>query len=104
MSGKIFKDAMELIEPHLTGTAAEVSKGTVVIGTVKDDIHDIGKNIVITLLKGTPEEVRQEVRRVMETLGPGGGYMVASVHTIMNDVPAENIVAMVDAVDEFGRY
>lgn len=53
---------------------------------------------------GTPTEVRQEVRRVMELLGPGGGYMVASVHTIMNDVPAENILAMVDAVEEFGRY
>jgi uroporphyrinogen decarboxylase len=53
---------------------------------------------------GTPEEVRQEVKRVIDILGPGGGYMVASVHTIMNDVPAENILAMVDAVEEFGRY
>lgn len=53
---------------------------------------------------GTPEEVRQEVRRVINILGPGGGYMVASVHTIMNDVPPENILAMVDAVEEFGYY
>ena len=53
---------------------------------------------------GTPEEVRQEVRRVINALGPGGGYMVAAVHTIMNDVPPENIVAMVDAVEEFGYY
>jgi uroporphyrinogen decarboxylase len=30
--------------------------------------------------------------------------MLASVHTLMNDVPAENILAMVDAVEEFGRY
>ena len=30
--------------------------------------------------------------------------MVASVHTIMNEVPPENILAMVDAVEEFGRY
>jgi uroporphyrinogen decarboxylase len=30
--------------------------------------------------------------------------MVSSVHTIMNDVPPENIVAMVEAVDEFGKY
>lgn len=53
---------------------------------------------------GTPDQVRAEVRRVMELLGPGGGYMVASVHTIMNDVPAVNILAMVDAVEELGRY
>jgi len=53
---------------------------------------------------GTPDEVKQEVRRVVNILGQGGGYMVASVHTIMNEVPAENILAMVDAVQEFGTY
>jgi uroporphyrinogen decarboxylase len=53
---------------------------------------------------GTPDEVREEVRRVIQILGPGGGYMVSSVHTIMNDVPAENILAMVDAVEDHGTY
>jgi len=52
---------------------------------------------------GTPETVREEVRRVMKILGKGGGFMVAAVHTIMNDVPPENVLAMVDAVDEFGK-
>jgi uroporphyrinogen decarboxylase len=53
---------------------------------------------------GTPDEVRQEVQRVIRHLGPGGGYMVAAVHTIMDDVPAENILAMTDAIEEFGKY
>lgn len=53
---------------------------------------------------GTPDEVRAEVSRVIELLGPGGGYLVSSVHTIMDDVPPENILAMVDAVEELGRY
>jgi uroporphyrinogen decarboxylase len=53
---------------------------------------------------GTPEEVRAEVRRVIGLLGPGGGYMVAAVHTVMDEVPPENILAMCDAVREFGRY
>ncbi|MCP4416958.1 MAG: hypothetical protein GY805_10070 [Chloroflexi bacterium] len=53
---------------------------------------------------GTPEEVRQEVRRVIEMLGSGGGFMASSVHTIMNDVPPKNILALVDAVVEFGQY
>ncbi len=52
---------------------------------------------------GTPEEVRSEVKRVIDILGPGGGYMVSSVHTVMNDVSAENVLAMVDAVEEYGR-
>lgn len=47
---------------------------------------------------GTPQEVQQEVRRVADLLAPGGGYMLASVHTIMNEVPPENILAMVDAL------
>lgn len=57
-----------------------------------------------TLPNGTPEEVRREVKRVIETLAPGGGYLVSAVHTIMDGVPPENILAMVDAVEEFGRY
>ena len=53
---------------------------------------------------GTPDEVRAEVKRVIQALAPGGGFMLGPVHTIMNDVPAENVLAMVDAVEEFGRY
>jgi uroporphyrinogen decarboxylase len=53
---------------------------------------------------GTPDEVRAEVRRVIGTLGAGGGYMLGAVHTVMSDVPAENVLAMVDAVEEFGHY
>ena len=53
---------------------------------------------------GTPKEVKAEVKRVINILGPGGGYMVSSVHTVMNEVPPENILAMVDAVEEFGQY
>lgn len=56
------------------------------------------------LPNGTPEEVQQEVKRVIDILGPGGGYLAASVHTIMNDVPAENVLAMVDAVEKYGQY
>ncbi len=50
MSAEIFKEAIDLIEPHLQRDSCEV-KGGVVIGTVRGDIHDIGKNIVSTLLR-----------------------------------------------------
>ncbi|HNB37189.1 MAG TPA: uroporphyrinogen decarboxylase family protein [Anaerolineales bacterium] len=53
---------------------------------------------------GTPEDVRAEVKRIIEILGEGGGYMLASVHTVLDDVSAENVLAMVDAVEEFGWY
>jgi len=57
-----------------------------------------------TLPNGSPDDVRKEVKRVIKELGPGGGYMVSAVHTIMDEVPAENVLAMVDAVREFGQY
>jgi uroporphyrinogen decarboxylase len=53
---------------------------------------------------GTPDEVRAEVHRAIGTLGPGGGYLLAAVHTIMNEVPPANVLAMVDAAVELGTY
>ena len=45
-----------------------------------------------------PEEVAEHVRRQVEVLDPGGGFVFQQVHNIMADVPPENIVAMLDAV------
>ncbi len=56
------------------------------------------------LPRGTPQEVREEVRRRMRDLAPGGGYIAAAVHCIQPDVPPENVVAMCQAVREFGVY
>jgi hypothetical protein len=53
---------------------------------------------------GTTEEVREEVRRRIHDLAPGGGYVVSPVHNIQPDVPPENVVAMYDAAYELGRY
>ncbi|HOA36392.1 MAG TPA: cobalamin-dependent protein [Bacillota bacterium] len=49
--GEIMKEAMVELEPKLAAGDREY-RGTVVIGTVKGDIHDLGKNIVVMLLKG----------------------------------------------------
>lgn len=51
MAGEIMKDAMDELEPHLKGASQEY-KGNIVIGTVRGDVHDLGKNIVVMLLKG----------------------------------------------------
>ncbi len=53
---------------------------------------------------GTPDDVRAEVRRRIKDLGPGGGYLLASVHCIQPDVPVENVVAMLDEAKKAGRY
>ena len=50
----------------------------------------------------TPEQVREQVRRNMETFKPGGGYVFNSIHNIQGDVPPENIVALFDTAYEYG--
>ena len=56
-SSHIMKSVMSRLEPLLGDTGQSESVGTVVIGTVKGDIHDIGKNVVIALLRGVGFEV-----------------------------------------------
>lgn len=53
---------------------------------------------------GTTEEMRQHTRKYIQALAPGGGYIVAPVHNVQGDVPPQNLVAMVEAVEEFGYY
>lgn len=56
IAADIFKEANVFIEPHFESSIEEI-KGKIVIGTVAGDMHDIGKNIMITLLKSEGYEV-----------------------------------------------
>ena len=56
MSAEIFNSLAAILEPALKASAGE-SAGTVVIGTVKGDIHNIGKDIVVNMLKAANFEV-----------------------------------------------
>jgi uroporphyrinogen decarboxylase len=53
------------------------------------------------LPKGTPEEVRDHVRRNIEAFAPGGGFVFATAHNMLPDVPPQNIEAMFEAIDEY---
>lgn len=53
---------------------------------------------------GTPAQVRDEVRRRIDDLAPGGGFVFAAVHNVQSDVPPENFMAMWEALQEFGAY
>lgn len=56
IAARAMKTALELITPHLVGSGAEKA-GRVVIGTVQGDLHDIGKNLVASMLEGGGFEV-----------------------------------------------
>jgi uroporphyrinogen decarboxylase len=53
---------------------------------------------------GTPAEVAAEVRRRIEDLAPGGGFVFSTVHNVQADVPPENYMAMWEALQEYGGY
>jgi len=91
-------DLMHPIEPKCMDIAAVKSKygdRLALMGNV-----DLG----YTLTRGTPEEVRLEVRTLIQKVAPGGGYLLSSANSITNYVPLENYQAMLSAAREFGRY
>jgi len=49
---------------------------------------------------GTPEEVKQETRRVRDLMSKGGGYILAPAQEIQGDVPAKNILALIETAKE----
>jgi uroporphyrinogen decarboxylase len=56
------------------------------------------------LPQGTPEEVRAGVKSLFNALAVGGGYVFMPAHLLYQDVPIENIWAMLEAVRDYGRY
>jgi len=57
-----------------------------------------------TLPFGTPEEVREKCREMIDKVGKNGGLLLAPTHMIEPDVPWENLQAFIDAIREFGKY
>ncbi len=74
---------------------------------------DFGQDIVLwgggvdtqgVLPQGSPQEVRDQVKRNLDILAPGGGYVFNTIHNIQADVPGENIMAMWETLQECGVY
>ncbi len=70
--------------------------------------RDFGKDITFwgggcdtqwLLSHGTPDQIREHVRKQVEILRPGGGFVFQQVHNVLADVPPQNIEAMLDAVN-----
>ena len=75
--------------------------------------RDFGKDLVFwgggvdtqfVLPQGTTQQVRDEVRRRLDDLMPGGGFVFATVHNTQADVSAENFLAMWEALQDYGVY
>lgn len=77
---------------------------------LKKDFGDVltfwggGVDTQTTLNNGTPQQVADQVRQIIDILGPGGGFVFAPVHNIQDDVSPENFWAMWDTLQEYGKY
>ncbi|GAG26303.1 unnamed protein product [marine sediment metagenome] len=77
MAARVFNSAMTILKPHISSDSKSTKKGTVLIGTVKGDIHQIGKDIVAMLLEA-------------------GGF---DVHNIGEDVSTSTFIEEAGRVD-----
>ena len=56
------------------------------------------------LVKGTADDVRQNVRKTIDIAGPGGGYIMTSSNSIHSNVKPENYIAMMETLRDYGAY
>jgi uroporphyrinogen decarboxylase len=94
-------DAVHAVQPSCLGMDLARLKsefgGRIVFNGAIDSHH--------ALIRGTPDSVRAITRDVLRIMMPGGGYVAGASHDyILEETPVENVVAMSDAVREFGEY
>ncbi len=94
-------DALHAIQPSCRGMDLAKLKtyfGRHIVFNGAIDSHHV-------LINGTPELVRENTREVLDIMKPGGGYVAGASHDyLLEETPVENVVAMFDAIQEFGRY
>ncbi len=75
--------------------------------------RDFGKDLVFwgggintqaTLKNGNPDQVKDEVKKILDIMAPGGGFVFTPVHNVQEDVPPENFWAMWETLMEYGKY
>lgn len=100
LSADIFSQALALVRPYLLGEGG-ASKGTVVIGTVRGDVHDIGKNIVASILRCAGFEVHDLGVDVAPEAFVSGVNETGARLVAMSGLLTMAFDAMKDTVDAF---
>ena len=67
----------------------------------KDLMFFGGIDVQDLLPNGTPQKIKDEIKRRIEILGKHGRYIVAPAHNVQDDTPVENVLAMFEAVREY---
>jgi len=109
--GSIFDFIPDLIDVGVDVlNPLQISASNMEIKKIKDVFGDKlafwggGVDTQKTLPRGTPEEVKNEVKKNLKILKSGGGYVFSAIHNIQADVPPENILAMLEAFEKYCLY
>lgn len=122
MYGKV-RDAKKIVSIHSCGDNSEIlgemiDLGLQIFNPAQPEANDLpalkkeyGKNLTfeggigtqVTLPFGTPEQVREEIRRCRHVLGKNGGLIMTTTKPIRPEVPVENAVAAVETIIEEAR-
>ncbi len=97
----LIEAGVDILNPvHVTATGMEPVQLKRDFG---DDITFWGGGVDTQeiLPKGKPEDVKDDVKRNIEALAPGGGFVFSTVHNIQAEVPPENIQAMLDTLHQY---
>lgn len=89
-------DILNPIQPLAKGMEPEFLKNTY----GKELVFFGGIDVQELLPYGNPQTIKNEVRRRIDILGKGGGYIIAPAHNIQPDTPVENILAFFEAVSD----
>ena len=94
-------DSLHAVQPSCTGMELARLKskfGDKIVFNGAIDSHH-------TLMDKDPEGVKRDTRAVLETMMPGSGYIAGASHdTILEETCVENVLAMFDAIHEYGKY
>ena len=104
------------IIPDLIELGVEILNPVHITAAGIEPVHlkkDFGNDIVFwgggvdtqkVLPSGTLNDVMDDVKRNIDALAPGGGFVFSTVHNIQAEVPPQNIVKMMEALNKFGKY
>jgi uroporphyrinogen-III decarboxylase len=77
------------------------------MGKAKEILGDVacitGNMPIVLLSVGTPQRIKDHAKKLIETAGKGGGYIMMK-GAVIDNVPPENLKAMIDATKEYGPY
>jgi uroporphyrinogen decarboxylase len=107
--GNLWKVMDDLVATGIDGYHPVERAASMDLGRIKEQykgkLCPVGNiNNKTTMVNGTPEDVTREALECLKIGAPGGGYILATDHSIHDDIPNENVYAYIEAARKYGTY